>query len=65
MTRVGIIGIGFIGWIHWGIIMTGYFLGDWQNTGGITAGVIMVYCGFIYINLMLNREEKQPSPPIL
>jgi hypothetical protein len=55
----------FFGFIHWGIITTGYFLGDWQNTGGITAAMIAVYCAFIYLNLMVNRGQKQDSPPIL
>lgn len=55
----------FIGWIHWGAITTGYFLGDWQNTGGITSLMIMTYCAFIYLNLKVNQVEKQASPPIL
>jgi hypothetical protein len=55
----------FIGFIHWGIIMTGYFIGDWQNTGGLTTAMIMVYCGFIYLNLKVNHVKEQASPPIL
>lgn len=55
----------FIGFIHWSIICTGYFIGDWRNTGGITALMIAVYCAFIYLNLMVNKIQKQPSPPIL
>lgn len=51
----------FIGFVHWGAIATGYFIGDWQNTGGITSAMICAYCAFIYLNLMVNRrliEEK-------
>jgi hypothetical protein len=53
------------GWIHWFVITIFYFLGDWRNTGGITTAMIALYCGFIYLNLMVNREQPQPSEPIL
>jgi hypothetical protein len=46
-----------VGYFHWLIISVLYFLGDWRNTGGITAGVISVYCGFIWLNIRKNREE--------
>lgn len=45
------------GFIHWFIIAGGYFIGDWQNTGGITAAMICVYCGFVYLNLRVNRDN--------
>lgn len=45
----------FIGTIHWFIIGVCYFIGDWQNTGGLTALTIMTYCSFIYLNLRLNK----------
>lgn len=44
------------GFVHWLIIAGGYFAGDWQNTGGITALMIAVYCGFVYLNLRVNRD---------
>jgi hypothetical protein len=47
----------FAGWCHWLIISTGYFLGDWRNTGGLTAFMIAVYCGYIYLNLRVNRDN--------
>jgi hypothetical protein len=46
----------FVGWVHWGAISTGYFLGDWQNTGGLTSAMIAFYCAFVYLNLRINKD---------
>jgi len=45
-----------IGFYHWTMITLLFFAGDWQSTGGITAATIAVYCGFIYLNLRVNRK---------
>jgi hypothetical protein len=48
----------FIGFVHWTVIAGGYFAGDWQNTGGITALLIAIYSGYIYLNLRVNQSEE-------
>lgn len=47
----------FVGFLFWIIVSLFFFLGDWQNTGGITYGMIAVYCGFIRTNLYVNRSN--------
>lgn len=47
----------FAGFTHWLVISGGYFVGDWQNTGGITSLVLAVYCGYIYLNLRVSRDN--------
>lgn len=44
-----------VGYFHWFIIAIMYFGGDWQNTGGITALIISLYCAFIWLNITKNR----------
>lgn len=44
-----------VGFYHWLMITILFFAGDWQSTGGITAATIAVYCGFIYLNLRVNK----------
>lgn len=44
-----------VGFYHWTMITLLFFMGDWQSTGGITAGTIAIYCGFIYLNLRVNK----------
>ncbi len=56
----------YIGFLHWIVISGGYFLGDWHNTGGITAFTIAALCGLTYLNNRVNRdnlplERKQDS----
>lgn len=46
-----------VGYFHWLLIAIMYFGGDWQNTGGITALVIAIYCGFIWLNITKNKEH--------
>ena len=45
-----------VGW-HWWMISLLYFMGDWQNTGGITAGIFFVYGCFIWLNLRVNKRR--------
>lgn len=54
----------YVGFLHWLTISGGYFVGDWQNTGGITALTIAILCALTYLNSRVNRdnlplEEKQ------
>lgn len=55
----------FAGWMHWSVIALGYFLGDWQNTGGVTSLTMAVYCAFIFLNLRVNRVSIQKSKHIV
>jgi hypothetical protein len=47
---------GFYFWIFASIT---FFIGDWKNTGGITLLMIALYCGYIALNLSINREQYQ------
>jgi hypothetical protein len=47
-----------IGFVFWGMIATGYFLGDYENTGGITASGVSVYSAFMYLNIRLNQKSQ-------
>lgn len=44
-----------VGFYHWTMICILYFFGDWQNTGGVTALMISFYCGFIWLNIRVNK----------
>lgn len=46
----GAVAVGF----HWFLICLCYFLGDWQNTGGITALMLAVYASYLYLNVRVN-----------
>ena len=46
-----------VGYFHWLVISIMYFWGDWKNTGGITAMMISVYCGLIWLNITRNRVK--------
>ena len=50
---------------HWLMIACLYFMGDWQNTGGITALIFAVYAGFIYVNIKVNFSDRRHSDDIL
>jgi len=50
--------VGFYFWIAGSIC---FFLGDWQNTGGITLLMIALYCGYIALNLRVNKVEFEES----
>lgn len=52
------------GW-HWFMISIFYFIGDFANTGGITALVFSVYSAFIYLNIRVNFKDDKKSPQIL
>lgn len=47
----------FIGSVHWGVIATGYYIGDWRDTAGLTKTMICLYCAFIFLNIRMNRDR--------
>jgi len=47
----------FVGFLHWIVISGGYFMGDWQNTGGVTALTIALLCALTYLNSRVNRDN--------
>lgn len=44
------------GFFHWFIIGIMYLVGDWMNTGGITALTFAIYCGIVWVNIKVNRD---------
>lgn len=44
-----------VGTWHWGTLSLMYFLGDWQNTGGITSVFIALYSAFVFTNVRTNK----------
>lgn len=44
------------GGIFWFVVSIMFFLGDWHNTGGITALLLAVYAFFIHLNLKVNSK---------
>lgn len=49
-------GGALVGFYYWLFASLNFFAGDWQNTGGITLLMIALYCGFIALNLHINRN---------
>lgn len=47
-----------IGCVFWGLVGVGYFIGDYENTGGITALGISVYSAFMYLNIRINQKTQ-------
>lgn len=45
---------GFYFWLFGAI---NFFVGDWQNTGGVTLLMIAFYCAYIALNLRINKES--------
>lgn len=45
-----------IGFYMWTMVSICYFIGDWQNTGGITIAIIAIYSGYAALNIAINRE---------
>jgi hypothetical protein len=48
-----------IGFVFWGLIGVGYFIGDYQNTSGVTAFGVSAYSAYVYLNIRLNRNEAK------
>jgi hypothetical protein len=55
-------GAGVVG-IFWFLISLCYFLSDWHSVNGITAVVMAIYAGFVYLNIRVNYKEKGYLPP--
>lgn len=47
----------WVGTIYWLLVSIMFFLGDWQNTGGITAATLAILSAFIWVNLRVNEEN--------
>jgi hypothetical protein len=45
----------FVACLHWLIIGIFYFIGDWTNTGGITALTFAVYAAVVWVNIKINK----------
>jgi hypothetical protein len=45
------------GFYFWLFSSMNFFLGDWQNTGGITLFMIAIYCGYVALNIWVNKKE--------
>lgn len=46
-----------LGSVFWGVIATGYYIGDWRDTAGLTKTMICLYCAFIWLNIRMNRDR--------
>lgn len=46
-----------VGAVFWGVIATGYYVGDWRDTAGLTKTMICLYCCFIFLNIRMNRDR--------
>lgn len=46
----------FVAALHWLAISMMYFIGDWINTGGITALCFAVYAGIVWVNIKVNKD---------
>lgn len=44
------------GFYFWLFASISFFVGDWRNTGGITLMMIALYCGYVALNLSINKE---------
>lgn len=51
------------GW-HWFVVGIFYLLGDWQNTGGITAWFISILSLCVYLNIKINYEHGDLPEPL-
>lgn len=40
----------------WFAVSMCFFVGDWQNTGGVTNSAIALYCGYAALNLSVNKK---------
>jgi hypothetical protein len=47
----------FFAFAHWLIIGMMYFMGDWMNTGGITAITFSIYSAIVWLNVKINKEH--------
>lgn len=58
--RALVTGASVAGWF-WFMIAIFYFVGDWHNTGGITAAVFSLYGVYLYLNIRINHKFRHYS----
>ena len=44
------------GFYFWVFTASCFFIGDWQNTAGIIYSMVALYCGYVALNLSINRD---------
>lgn len=44
------------GFYFWLFTASCLFIGDWQNTAGVAYSMIALYCGYVALNLSINRD---------
>lgn len=49
----------FAGFLHWLTIGIMYLIGDWMNTGGITALTFAIYAAIVWVNIKVNKRVYQ------
>lgn len=49
----------FIGTLFWFVIMLFYFVGDWHNTGGISALTFCLYAAYVHLNIKVNHKHTK------
>jgi len=42
---------------HWGLVSLMMWLGDWQNTGGLTYSFIAIYASYCFLNVKINNVK--------
>lgn len=43
-------------WWFWSMVSIFYFIGGWEDTGGLSAAAFSIYASFIYLNLRVNKR---------
>jgi hypothetical protein len=46
-----------VGCLHWLTIGILFFMGDWMNTGGISAIAFALYSAVVWVNIKVNRGQ--------
>lgn len=45
-----------IGFFHWLVISTLYFIADWHSTAGLSAAAFAIYSGLVWVNTKVNHK---------
>lgn len=48
-----------VGFLLWGTVAVFYFIGDWQNTGGVVSAFLALSSGFVGINVSANYHAQR------
>lgn len=51
----------FVSAMFWLVISLMYFIGDWTNTGGITALTFFTYSAVVWVNVKANKQFYDKS----